>query len=79
MTVHHDVNPNARGIDPDDLASWLLFFLESHGAEVTLRAEGSVRVNLDPVSAGCGDGRALGAHHHEPAGRDARDFTGPSP
>ena len=42
------VDPNARGID-SDLATWLLFFLESHGAEITLRADGSIKVNLDPM------------------------------
>ena len=43
------VDPTERGIDSDDLATWLLFFLESHGAEVTLGADRSVRVNLDPM------------------------------
>ena len=47
MTVHI-VDPSVRDIDSDDLATWLLFFLESHGAEITLRADG-VKVNLDPM------------------------------
>jgi hypothetical protein len=48
MTVHL-VDPHERSIDADDLATWLLFFLESHGAEITLRADRSVKVNLDPI------------------------------
>ena len=47
--IEHQVDPNARTLDPDDLATWLLFFLESHGAEVILHADRSVRVNLDPM------------------------------
>ena len=47
--TRHEVDPTERGIDSDDLATWLLFFLESHGADVTLRADRSVRVNLDPM------------------------------
>jgi hypothetical protein len=47
--TEHIVDPHARGIDSDDLATWLLFFLESHGAEITLRADGSMKVNLDPM------------------------------
>jgi hypothetical protein len=47
--IEHQVDPNARTLDPDDLATWLLFFLESHGAEVILRADRNVRVNLDPM------------------------------
>ena len=47
--TRHEVDPTERGIDSDDLATWLLFFLESHGAEVILRADRSVRVNLDPM------------------------------
>ena len=47
--TRHEVDPTERGIDSDDLATWLLFFLESDGADVTLRADRSVRVNLDPM------------------------------
>jgi hypothetical protein len=47
--TEHIVNPHARTIEPDDLAAWLLFFLESHGAEITLRVDRSVHVNLDPM------------------------------
>ena len=47
--IHHDVDPTERGIDSDDLACWLLFFLESHGATITLTATQNVRVNLDTM------------------------------
>jgi|tagenome__1003787_1003787.scaffolds.fasta_scaffold20971053_2 hypothetical protein len=47
--IHHDVDPNDRRIDSDDLACWLLFYLESHGASVTLTARQEVHVNLDPM------------------------------
>jgi hypothetical protein len=47
--TRHLVDPHARSIDSADLACWLLFFLESHGAEVILNADQSVRVNLDPM------------------------------
>ena len=47
--TEHIVDPNARGIDSDDLACWLLFFLESHGADVILHTDTSVQVNLDPM------------------------------
>ena len=49
VPTRHLVDPCERSIDSDDLATWLLFFLESHGAEVTLRADRSVHVNLDPM------------------------------
>ena len=48
--TRHLVDARERRIDSDDLATWLLFFLESHGAEVTLRADRSLHVNLDPMS-----------------------------
>jgi hypothetical protein len=48
MTLHI-VDADARDIDSDDLATWLLFFLESHGAEITLGADRSIKVNLDPM------------------------------
>ena len=47
--TQHQVDPNARDIDSDDLATWLLFFLESHGADVTLTPTQNVQVNLDPM------------------------------
>jgi hypothetical protein len=47
--IHREVDPNAREIDGADLATWLLFFLESHGADVTLTASENVRVDLDPM------------------------------
>jgi hypothetical protein len=47
--TRHLVDPHARDLGSDDLATWLLFFLESHGAAVTLTATESVRVNLDPM------------------------------
>ena len=47
--MRHLVDPNTREIESDDLATWLLFFLESHGADVTLRPDHTVRVNLDSM------------------------------
>jgi hypothetical protein len=47
--TRHLVDPHARGIDSDDLATWVLFYLETHGAVVTLTATGAVQVNLDPM------------------------------
>ena len=47
--TRHFVDASERNIDSDDLATWLLFFLESHGAEVTLRADRSMHVNLDTM------------------------------
>ena len=48
MTLHL-VDARDRTIDSDDLPTWLLFFLESHGAEVTLRADRSLPVNLNTM------------------------------
>jgi hypothetical protein len=48
--ILHEVDPNARTIDGSDLACWLLFYLEAHGAEISMDAETTaVRVNLDPI------------------------------
>lgn len=47
--AHHEVDPHERGIDTEDLATWLLFFLESHGATVTLTPTRHVHVNLDTM------------------------------
>jgi hypothetical protein len=47
MKMHY-VDPDDRRITDDDLATWLLFFLESHGADVVLDGR-AVRVNLDPM------------------------------
>ena len=48
MTTHL-VDPHARDIDSDDLACWLLFFLEAHGATVTLTPTDHVHVDLDTM------------------------------
>jgi hypothetical protein len=47
--MRHDVDPTERGIDSDDLACWLLFFLEAHGASITLTPTQNVHVNLDTM------------------------------
>jgi hypothetical protein len=47
--ARHEVDPTERGIDSDDLATWLLFFLEAHGAAIVLREDNSVRVDLNPM------------------------------
>jgi hypothetical protein len=47
--AHYDVDPNMRDIDSDDLATWLLFFLESHGATITLTPAHHVHVDLDTM------------------------------
>jgi hypothetical protein len=47
--THHVVDPTERGIDGADLATWLLFFLEAHGAEITPRPDRRLHVNLDPM------------------------------
>lgn len=46
----HTVDTSDRTIDEADLATWLLFFLEAHGAAVVLHADRSVRVNLDSMT-----------------------------
>lgn len=48
--TRHLVDPNDRTIDGDDVATWLLFFIEAHGAEVTWTETRAVRVNLDPIA-----------------------------
>ena len=45
----HDVDPNARSIDGADLACWLLFYLESHGATITMTPTHHVHVDLDTM------------------------------
>jgi hypothetical protein len=45
----HLVDPDDRKIVSDDLACWLLFYLEAHGADVVLLENGNVQVNLDPM------------------------------
>jgi hypothetical protein len=47
--MRHEVDPAAREIDSADLACWLLFFLESHGATVQLTPTQHVHVNLDTM------------------------------
>jgi hypothetical protein len=47
MTLYQ-VDPDDRRITDDDLACWLLFFLESHGADVVLTDTG-VLVDLNPM------------------------------
>ena len=43
------MDPNARDIESDDLATWLLFYLEAHGADVVLTATEHVQVHLDSM------------------------------
>jgi hypothetical protein len=45
----HLVDPTDRGIDSEDLATWLLFYLEAHGATITLTPRQQVQVNLDTM------------------------------
>jgi hypothetical protein len=47
--THHVVDPTARDIMSDDLACWLLFFLEAHGAEIMVRPDRSLHVDLNPM------------------------------
>ncbi len=47
--MRHAVDPTDRGIDSDDLATWLLFYLEAHGATVTLGPTQNVHVDLDTM------------------------------
>lgn len=47
--IHHDVDPTTRGLDSADLATWLLFYLEAHGATITLSPTQSVHVDLDTM------------------------------
>jgi hypothetical protein len=48
--VRHEVDPDVRNIDSDDLACWLLFLLETHGATITLTTPSqNVHVNLDTM------------------------------
>ena len=43
------VDPTARGIDSDDLATWLLFFLEAHGATITVGPGQNIHVDLNTM------------------------------
>jgi hypothetical protein len=45
----HDVDPTAREIESGDLACWLLFYLELHGATIVLTPTQNVHVNLDTM------------------------------
>jgi hypothetical protein len=56
--IEHLVDPAARDIDGADLATWVLFFLEAHGAAVTLRPGRSVSVDLNSMSTLVGVGGA---------------------
>ena len=47
--TYHVVDPTARNIDSDDLATWLLFFLESHGATITMGPTQNVHVDLNTM------------------------------
>ena len=47
--THHQVDPTARDIDSDDLATWLLFFLESHGATITVGPTQNIHVDLNTM------------------------------
>jgi len=49
MTQHYVVDSSDRRITDDDLACWLLFYLEAHGVEVALREDHSVCVDLNPL------------------------------
>ena len=40
---------SARGIDSDDLATWLLFFLEAHGATITVGPGQNIHVDLNTM------------------------------
>jgi hypothetical protein len=44
-----DVDPDARRVYGDDIACWWLFFLESHGATITLTPTYDVHVDLDTM------------------------------
>ena len=47
--TEHRVDPNFRSIDSDDLATWLLFYLEAHGATITLGPTQNVHVDLNTM------------------------------
>ena len=47
--TQHIVDPSVRNIESEDLATWLLFFLESHGATITLAPNHGIHVNLDTM------------------------------
>ena len=47
--THHLVDPSAREIESEDLATWVLFYLESHGATITLGPTQNVHVDLNTM------------------------------
>ena len=47
--TEHLVDPTARAIDGADLATWLLFFLEAHGATITVGPTQNVHVDLNTM------------------------------
>ena len=48
--TRHQVDPTAaRSIDSDDLATWLLFFLEAHGATITVGPTQNIHVDLNTM------------------------------
>lgn len=48
--THHVVNTDERVLDSDDLASWVLFWIEMHGGVASLNAKQDLHVDLDPVA-----------------------------
>jgi hypothetical protein len=49
-TVPITLEPHAEiPFTPDDLATWLLFYIESHGAEVVLHVDRRLTVNLNTI------------------------------
>jgi hypothetical protein len=49
VTTHRVSRDSACCFTPDDLATWLLFYLESHGAQVVPHADQHVSVDLNPI------------------------------
>ena len=47
--MRHEVDPDARRINSDDLATWVLFYLEMHGASIALTPAKNVHVDLNPM------------------------------
>jgi hypothetical protein len=47
--ITHRIDPKVSTLTPDDLATWLLFYVESHGAAVVLHADRHVTVDLNPI------------------------------
>ena len=49
--TRHQVDPTkCSHVGSDDLATWLLFFLEAHGAEIVLRPDRSVGIDLNRIA-----------------------------